>query len=65
MTETRELTHSCEVELEKAIKGNALLSSLRANDGDLWQCSCGKVYIHTCDEAEGCDWQETENHNVE
>jgi hypothetical protein len=56
-------THNCDKELEKAIKGNALLNSFRANDGDLWQCPCGKVYVHCCDEAEGCSWQETENHN--
>jgi len=25
--------------------------------GDFWACTCGKVYRHVCDEAEGCGWQ--------
>jgi len=25
-------------------------------DGERRECSCGKVYEHVCDEAEGCAW---------
>ena len=34
-------------------------------DDELWECSCGKVWGHICDEAEGCYWIPTENHNEE
>jgi hypothetical protein len=28
----------------------------QAQEGDRWTCTCGKVYEHICDEAEGCSW---------
>jgi len=43
--------HYCQRELEKRYPDQA-----QAQDGALWICSCGKVYRHMCDEAEGCYW---------
>lgn len=28
----------------------------QARDGETWTCSCGRVWEHVCDEAEGCRW---------
>lgn len=28
----------------------------RAVDGERWTCSCGRVFAHVCDEAQGCSW---------
>ena len=25
-----------------------------------WQCSCGRRFVHVCDEAEGCTWEAIE-----
>jgi hypothetical protein len=31
-----------------------------AQDGDEWTCpTCGKSYVHYCDEAEGCGWRKS------
>ena len=46
-------THDCNGELERRYPQHA-----QANDGERWTCSCGKVWEHTCDEAEGCYWVE-------
>jgi len=27
-----------------------------AADGDMWECTCGLIYEHFCDEATGCNW---------
>ena len=33
-----------------------LISGYR-QDGDRWKCpNCRRVYIHNCNEAEGCEW---------
>ena len=43
--------HSC----EKVLK-NAYPEEAQAQDGDFWECDCGLVYVHQCDDAEGCSW---------
>jgi hypothetical protein len=48
--------HSCEKSLAKDKSRLVRLSDQTAQDGDLWKCSCGKVWVHVCDEAEGCYW---------
>ena len=45
--------HDCEKELETLYPNHA-----QANDGERWTCTCGKEWIHLCDEAEGCVWIE-------
>lgn len=45
------MSHSCEKELQKSGKDTGF-----AQEGDKFKCSCGAVYIHICDEAEGCCW---------
>ena len=32
-------------------------SAGRASDGDRWTCTCGRVFVHVCDEATGCQWE--------
>lgn len=34
-----------------------LPSSGYAQDGDQWKCLCGMLWVHVCDEAEGCYWR--------
>jgi hypothetical protein len=29
----------------------------QAADGTTWTCTCGRRYVHVCDEAEGCAWE--------
>jgi hypothetical protein len=31
-------------------------SHAQARNGERWSCSCGRVFVHVCDEAEGCWW---------
>lgn len=45
------MIHSCEKELESKYPGHS-----QAKDGERWTCSCGKIFEHVCDEAEGCYW---------
>lgn len=45
------LSHDCGRELKLKYPGEA-----KAKDGERWKCSCGKVWEHVCDEAEGCYW---------
>lgn len=52
--------HDCEQELEKSYP-----SHTQAEDGQVWQCSCGRVWVHICDEAEGCCWVPSEDHTEE
>lgn len=26
------------------------------HDSRRWQCPCGRVFVHRCDEADGCSW---------
>ena len=47
----------CEAVLEAAKKEDTSLSDFRVQDGRLWRCKCGQVWIHVCDEAEGCCWE--------
>ena len=56
------MSHNCDSNLRAAQKKNVLLLPSYAQEGDLWQCSCGKVWVHVCDEAEGCYWVETDDH---
>jgi len=46
--------HSCDL----AIRSSVWAMSGFAKNGDRWACSCGKIYQHLCDEAEGCCWVE-------
>lgn len=48
--------HSCQTELDRAG-----LSAGRAQDGDRWECPCGRRYVHVCDEANGCYWREAQS----
>jgi hypothetical protein len=43
--------HSCEKVLVQFMPDHA-----QRNDGDRFVCTCGVVYQHECDEAEGCSW---------
>jgi hypothetical protein len=49
--------HSCDAEIRATGP-----SSLIALDGDLWACSCGRLWVHICDEAEGCYWVPAESY---
>jgi hypothetical protein len=41
---------------EKAIGSDYLLSGYRKH-GETTSCPvCGKIWVHECDEAEGCSW---------
>jgi hypothetical protein len=44
--------HSC----DETIRANSWAMSGERNTGDIWKCSCGKRYVHICDEAEACFW---------
>lgn len=51
--------HSC----DKELRASRFWQPNRCVDGQEWTCFCGKVYLHVCDEAEGCSWillQDTE-----
>jgi len=48
--------HSCDAEL----RASPAFQPNHCEDGALWTCSCGKVYEHVCDEAEGCLWHEVD-----
>jgi hypothetical protein len=50
MTATEE--HNC----DKQIRANGWAMSGHRQTGDKWRCACGIVYVHDCDEAEGCSW---------
>lgn len=49
---THRSPRDCEIELERGYPSHA-----QAADGERWTCSCGRVYEHVCDEAEGCSWE--------
>lgn len=49
---TRGMTHSCEKTLERNFPGHD-----QACDGEKWTCTCGNVWEHYCDEANGCSWK--------
>jgi hypothetical protein len=44
---------ACERELLRRYPGHA-----QARDGERWTCSCGRHFVHLCDEASGCSWSE-------
>lgn len=48
------MTHECEKELMEIGPSDG-----SAQDGEEWTCSCGAVFEHHCDEAEGCCWEQT------
>lgn len=43
--------HSCDIKLSEDYPAHS-----QASDGERWRCSCGLIYEHVCDEAEGCKW---------
>lgn len=43
--------HSCEQVLLALYPGQD-----QANEGEQFICTCGYVYTHICNEAEGCFW---------
>lgn len=43
--------HACDREISRRYPGHA-----QARDGEHWTCSCGRCFVHVCDEAEGCTW---------
>lgn len=51
---TRHTKRQCEAALIRAMPSQA-----QAADGTRWTCTCGLVYVHVCDEAEGCGWEPT------
>jgi len=48
-----EKRHNCDILIRQS---RWAMSGYRVT-GDRWTCSCGKIYQHLCDEAEGC-WVE-------
>lgn len=48
------MAHECEKELMEIGPSDGSV-----NDGEEWACSCGAVFEHHCDEAEGCCWEQT------
>ena len=52
----RHFRFHCERALEKASRLDRRLTPSWAQHGQEWKCTCGKVWIHVCDEAEGCEW---------
>lgn len=48
----RNKQHNCDAEIRR----DPYAMSGHRETGDTWKCSCGKVYEHVCDEAEGCSW---------
>lgn len=54
LKEMIKLQKCCSKNIEK---DNYALSGFRKT-GDEWECpECKKIYIHICDEAEGCSWE--------
>lgn len=49
--ETTPREHICEAEIFERGPSDGY-----AKDGERWTCSCGKIYKHSCDEANGCQW---------
>ena len=54
------LTHSCDAE----IRADEWAMSGWRQEGEEWKCSCGTVYVHICDEAEGCFWAKDPSQTV-
>lgn len=46
----------CEAVLERTYPNHS-----QAEDGEVWTCECGTVWVHVCDEAEGCFWVAVED----
>jgi hypothetical protein len=44
--------HSC----DKEIRADPNAMSGHRETGDRWKCSCGQIYQHEWNEAEGCSW---------
>lgn len=40
----------CEARLPEQLRNGG------GDDGQLWVCTCGRLWRHDCDEAEGCSW---------
>lgn len=52
-----EATHNCEQALTDA---HGSLTSGFWQEGAVLTCSCGREWVHVCDEAEGCCWMPNE-----
>lgn len=48
------VVHSCDAEL----KADPSYDMFRCRPVE-WTCSCGRSFVHVCDEAEGCSWEAT------
>jgi hypothetical protein len=44
--------HSCEATLKRMLPSHA-----QAPNGESFTCTCGRQFIHVCDESEGCSWE--------
>lgn len=47
---------TCDRILKREQVESRALSNGRAKDGDGWTCTCGRRFVHVCNEAEGCYW---------
>jgi hypothetical protein len=44
------------IDCDSEIRGKRGPDNFTAQDGDEWTCSCGRVFTHVEDEAEGSSW---------
>lgn len=51
--------HECERALRDAKRNGTVPSDGWAQDGETWVCGCGRVFVHICDEAQGCYWSDS------
>lgn len=58
-----ELPHDCEKEIEAQLAeaGSPGLKDPTWQTGVQIECSCGRVFVHICAEAEGCAWRPLED----
>lgn len=52
--------HDCGAALKAAQAIGDVPGDGDAKPGDRFYCTCGLIYVHDCDEAEGCEWQRQE-----
>jgi len=57
-----ELPHNCEraLEAQLAEAGSPDLKHPTWQTGTTLECPCGRVYVHICNEVEGCGWEPIE-----
>lgn len=46
----------CDRLLTAAMQRGEVVSNFRAQGGETWTCTCRRVFVHVCDEADGCYW---------